>query len=286
MTNQTRNSKPENISAAPLSRLCIHTITTKPLSLPQAIDAYRLANVAGITVWRDALQPQGVKESAKLLADSGLKVVSLCRGGFFPGKTPADRQKAIDENRAIIDEAAAISAPLVVLVCGAVPGIPLAEARKQIAEGIAACASHAAAAGVKLGIEPLHPMYAGDRSAINTLAQANDIVEQLRSPAVGVTIDVYHLWWDDQLQTQIQRSGKLNAIFSYHICDWRNPTRDLLLDRALMGDGCIPLRQIRSWVDAAGFTGMIEVEIFSTELWKMDQLEFVGKIKSRYLEHA
>jgi sugar phosphate isomerase/epimerase len=129
-------------------------------------------------------------------------------------------------------------------------------------------------------------MYAGDRSAINTLSQANDIVEQLRSPAVGVTIDVYHLWWDDQLQNQIHRSGKLNAIFSYHVCDWRNPTRDLLLDRGLMGDGCIPLRQIRSWVEAAGFTGMIEVEIFSTELWKMDQLEFVSKIKSRYLEHA
>jgi sugar phosphate isomerase/epimerase len=286
MTNQIQNPKLETIAPAPLSRFCIHTITTKPLPLAAAIDAYRSNNVAGITVWREALQPQGVKESAKLLADSGLKVISLCRGGFFPGKTPADRRKAIDENRAIIDEAAAISAPLVVLVCGAVPGIPLTEARRQIADGIAACAPHAAAADVRLGIEPLHPMYAGDRSAINTLGQANDIVEQVRSPAVGVTIDVYHLWWDEQLESEIQRSGRLNAIFSYHVCDWRSPTRDLLLDRGSMGEGCIPLRQIRSWVEGAGFTGMIEVEIFSSELWKMDQVAFVQKIKSAYLEHA
>jgi sugar phosphate isomerase/epimerase len=271
---------------APLSRFCIHTITTKPLPLAAAIDAYRAAGVSGITVWRDALEPIGLKESGRLLANSGLKVVSLCRGGFFPAKTQTDRQKAIDENKAIIDEAAAIGAPLVVLVCGAVPGIALPEARKQIADGIAACIDHARAANVKLGIEPLHPMYAGDRSAINTLAQANDIVEQLRSPAVGVTIDVYHLWWDDRLESEIARCGKLGAIFSYHVCDWRTPTRDLLLDRALMGEGCIPLRQIRSWVEAAGFTGMIEVEIFSSELWKMDQVQFVQKIKSAYLEHV
>jgi sugar phosphate isomerase/epimerase len=270
------------MSSAPLSRLCFHTITTKPLSLQAAIDAYRAVGASGVTVWRDALEPLGMKESAKQLKESGLEVVSLCRGGFFPGKTHDDRQKALDDNRKAIDEAAATGAPLVVLVCGAVPGIALGEARKQIADGIAAIVPHAAAAKVRLGIEPLHPMYADNRSAISTLGQANDVVEKLRSPWVGITIDVYHVWWDDHLEAEIARSGKLNAIFSYHVCDWRTPTRDLLLDRGIMGEGCIPLRQIRGWVEKAGFTGMIEVEIFSAELWKMDQVDLLKRIKSAY----
>jgi len=274
------------MSPAPLSRLCIHTITTKPLGLAAACEAYRAAGAAGITVWREALEPLGVKESARVLAGSGLKVISLCRGGFFPAKSEADRQKAIDDNRRAIDEAAAIGAPLVVLVCGAVPGIPLHEARDQIADGIGAVIGHSSAVGVKLGIEPLHPMYADNRSAVSTLGQANDLVEKLRSPQVGVTIDAYHTWWDDHLEREIDRSGRLNAIFSFHVCDWRTPTRDLLLDRGMRGEGCIPLRQIRSWVERAGFAGMIEVEIFSAELWKMDQVELVQRVKSAYEKDA
>jgi sugar phosphate isomerase/epimerase len=274
------------MTPAPLSRLCIHTITTKPLALPAAAKAYRDVGAAGITVWRDALTPLGAGESARILADSGLKVASLCRGGFFPAISESDRQKAIDDNRRAIDEAATIGAPLVVLVCGAVPGIPLAEARQQIADGIAAIVPHAAGAGVKVGVEPLHPMYADTRSAVSTLSQANDLVEKIRSPQVGVTLDVYHLWWDDRLEDQIARCGRLGAIFSYHICDWRCPTRDLLLDRGLMGEGCVPLRRIRAAVEKAGFDGMIEVEIFSDEFWRMDQLEFLKRVKSAYLEHA
>ncbi len=274
------------MATAPLSRLCIHTVTTKPLALPAAVKAYRELGAAGITVWREALKPLGIKESARILADSGLKMVSLCRGGFFPAIDESNRQKALDDNRLVIDEAAAIGAPLLVLVCGAMPGIPLAEARRQIAEGIAAIIPHAAKAGVKLGIEPLHPMYADTRSAISTLWQANDIVEELRSPHVGVTIDVYHVWWDDQLESQIARAGHAGSIFSYHVCDWRSPTRDLLLDRGMMGEGCIPLRQIRSWIENAGFDGMIEVEIFSNDFWQLDQLEFLKRLKSAYLEYA
>jgi sugar phosphate isomerase/epimerase len=274
------------MTAAPLSRLCVHTITTKPLALPQAVAAYREAGVTGITVWRDALQPLGVPESAKLLANSGLKIVSLCRGGFFPGASAAARQAAIDDNKRVIDEAAAIGAPLIVLVCGAVPGIPLPDARKQIADGIAAVVPHAAAAGVKLGIEPLHPMYADSRSAINTLGQANDVVERLASPHVGVTIDVYHLWWDERLQGEIARAGRAKSIFSYHVCDWLTPTKDLLNDRGLMGDGCIPLKQIRAWVEAAGFDGHIEVEIFSDRWWATDQVEYLGKIREAYEKHV
>src|SRR4051812_28024492 len=274
------------MQAAALSKLCVHTITTKALSLPDAIDAYRETEVAGITVWRDALVPLGVNECAKHLADSGLKIISLCRGGFFSASKAEGRQAAIDENKRIVDEAAAVGAPLIVLGCGAVPGIALAEQRKQIAAALAAVAPYAQQRGVRLGIEPLHPMYAGDRSAVNTLGQANDMVEHLRLANVGVAIDVYHLWWDERLEAEIARCGRNRAIFAYHVCDWRAPTRDMLNDRGLMGEGCIPLRQIRSWVEAAGFDGMIEVEIFSTELWATDQREYLKRIRDAYVKHV
>ena len=267
-----------------LSRCCIHTITTKPWSLREAIDEYMKAGVPGVTVWRDALEPQGVEESAKMLADSDLTVVSLCRGGFFPGETDKQRQEAIDDNRRAIDEAATIGAPLIVLVCGAVPGMPLAEGRNQIAEGIAAVLPYAREAGVKLSIEALHPMYADSRSAVNTLAQANDMAEQINDDFLGVTVDVYHLWWDPNLEQQIERAGK--SVLSFHVCDWRTPTRDLLTDRGLMGQGCIDIRGIREWVERAGFDGFIEVEIFSEEFWAMDQTEYLDQITRAYLAHC
>ena len=267
-----------------LSRLCIHTFTTKPWSLREAIDGYTAAGVPGITVWRQALEPRGVEESARMLADSGLEVVSLCRGGFFPAETTAARQAALDDNRLAIDEAAAIGAPLVVLVCGAVPGMPLAEGRRQIVDGIAAVVDHAAAAGVKLSIEPLHPMLADSRSAVNTLEQANDMVDQLATPWVGVTVDVYHLWWDPHLERDIRCAGP--SILSYHVSDWRTPTRDLVNDRGLMGEGCIPFREIRGWVENTGFNGPIEVEIFSNEFWATDQANYIEHIKAGYLAHC
>ena len=271
-----------------LSRLCIHTITTKPWSLAEAADGYVKAGVSGITVWRQALEPQGVAASARTLKDAGLRVVSLCRGGFFPATTDENRQDAIDDNFRAIDEAAAIGAPLVVLVCGAVPGMPLEEGRKQIADGIATVLPHAAQAGVKLSIEPLHPMYADCRSAINTLEQANDVVEELgnevASEWLGVTVDVYHLWWDPSLEREIHRAGR--NIHSFHVSDWRTPTRHMLNDRELMGKGCINIREIRSWVEQTGFDGFIEVEIFSDEYWAMDQADFVDQIKSAYIGHC
>ena len=211
--------------------------------------------------------------------------LSLVRGGFFPGLDPASRQKSLDDNRRCIDEAKALGAPIIVLVCGAAVGQSLAESRKQIAEGIAAILPHARAAGVKLAIEPLHPMYADTRSAINTLKQANDLAAQFDA-SVGVAVDVYHVWWDDQLETEIARCGQLGKLFAYHVCDWRSPTVDLLNDRGLMGEGCIPLRVIRGWVEAAGFQGFIEVEIFSNRLWQTDQVEFVRKIQEAYLQHT
>jgi len=267
----------------PINRLCVHTITTKPLSLREACEAYTDAGIPGITVWRQYLEPSP-EESAKVINDSGLDVVSLCRGGFFPAESAKDRQAAIDDNLRAIDEAAAIGAPLIVLVCGAVPGMPLAEGRKQIADGIAACLDHAKANNVKLAIEPLHPMYADTRSAVNTIGQANDIVEHISSLMVGVTVDVYHLWWDPNLEAEIARAG--DTVFSFHVCDWRIPTRDMLNDRGLMGEGCINIKEIRAWVERAGFDGYIEVEIFSDEYWAMDQREFLKRIKDTYQNHT
>lgn len=267
-----------------LTRLCIHTISNKPWSLREVIDEYTRAGVPGVTVWRNALEAEGARESGRMLRESGLKVVSLCRGGFFPGRDECERQAALDDNRRAIDEAAEIGAPLIVLVCGAVPGMPLAEARRQIAEGIAAVLPYARAANVKLAIEPLHPMFADSRSAVNTLAQANDMVEAIGQDGLGVTVDVYHVWWDSDLERQIMRAG--DNILSFHVCDWRSPTRDLLNDRGLMGEGCIDLRGIRGGVEQAGFKGFVEVEIFSNEYWAMDQHVFLNNIKKAWLDHC
>ncbi len=213
-------------------------------------------------------------------------MVSLCRGGFFPAIDEKQRQLAIEDNFKAIDEAATLGAPLIVLVCGAAPGQSLIESRKQIRDGIAACLDHAKEAGVRLAIEPLHPMYAGDRSAINTLAQANDMAESLNSLWVGVAVDVYHLWWDPQLEQEIMRCGKNGHLAAFHICDWKTPTQDMLNDRGLMGEGCINIKEIRSWVEKAGFNGFLEVEIFSNSYWQQDQQEFLEKIKQAYLNHS
>lgn len=266
-----------------MKRLCIHTISTKPWSTEDCIENFSKAGVGGITFWRynlDGRDPAAVGRQAR---SAGLEITSLCRGGFFPHQTSTGRQQAIDDNLRCIEEAHALGAPLIVLVCGSVPGQPLEESRKQIADGIAAVLPDAAAAGVKLGIEPLHPMYADDRSAVNTMRQANDICDDLGSPSMlGIAADVYHIWWDPELKQQIEYSAARERLFAFHICDWKTPTTDLLNDRGLMGEGCIPIRQISDWVDATGFAGPREVEIFSNRYWAMDQNEWLGQITGAY----
>jgi sugar phosphate isomerase/epimerase len=269
-----------------LSRLCVHTVTTKPWPIEMAAEKYAAAGVRGITVWREALHGRNPAATGRMLRDNGLSVVSLCRGGFFPGTTEKDRQRAIDDNRRAIDEAHALGAPHVVLVCGAVPGISLDESRRHIRSGIEALLPDCASAGVMLAIEPLHPMYADSRSAINTMRQANDMCEAVGSPHLGVAADVYHIWWDPDLRAEIARCGRLGALLAFHVCDWRTPTVDLLNDRGLMGEGCIPIRQIREWVGAAGFHGFDEVEVFSTRLWAMDQDDYLSLITRAYRAHV
>jgi sugar phosphate isomerase/epimerase len=268
------------------SRLCVHTITTKPWPLDVAVRRYSAAGVKGVTVWRQAIEGRDPAEAGRMIRDHGLTVVSLCRGGFLAAASREARASAVDENRRCIDQAAALGAPMIVLVCGAVPGQPLPESRRQIADGIGELAAHAAANKVRLAIEPLHPMYADDRSAVNTVAQARAICAQVASPWVGIALDVYHVWWDDGLEGEIAACGREGSLFAFHICDWRTPTADLLNDRGLMGEGCIPVRQIRGWVEAAGFRGFNEVEIFSNRRWAGDQDAFLAEIKSAYLQHS
>lgn len=270
------------MSTMDLSKLCVHTMTTKPWSLQECCTEYARAGIGHITIWRNVLDDLPLSEAVKMVQDHPLSVTSLCRGGFFPSVDPHKRTEAIDDNKQAIEQAAALGAPLVVLVCGADPGQSLDTSRKQIQDGIAQLLPFAESHGVKLSIEPLHPMYAGDRSAVNTLAQANDMAEALDSPWVGVAVDVYHLWWDPDLEEEIARCGKHGNLHAFHICDWKTPTEDLLLDRGLMGEGCIPLRAIRDAVLATGFDGPDEVEIFSSRYWEMDQRDYLQKIISAY----
>lgn len=269
-----------------LSKLCVHTITTKPWEIEKSAEEFSKAGVGGISVWRDTLEGRDILKTGDMLRSSGLEVVSLVRGGFFPSIDSIKRKEALTDNRLAIDESEALGCPMVVLVCGAEPRIPLSQSRDQIKAGIEAILPYAEQANVKLAIEPLHPMYADTRSGINTMEQANDMAEHFQSDYVGVAVDVYHLWWDPHLEKEICRCGENDNLYAFHICDWLNPTVDMLNDRGLMGNGCIDVKQIRGWVEKTGFDGFNEVEIFSNKHWAEDQYDFLDKIKYAYLNHS
>ncbi|MBX4866272.1 sugar phosphate isomerase/epimerase [Rhizobium bangladeshense] len=234
----------------------------------EAVDICLKHGITSIAPWRDQVAKAGLNEAVRIVNSNGIKLTGLCRGGFFPAANGADWQKNLDDNRRAIDEAAAFAADCLVLVVGGLPGASkdLVAARQMVLDGIAAVLPHAQAAGVKLAIEPLHPMYAADRACVNTLGQALDMCDELGTD-VGVAIDVYHVWWDPDLANQIARAGRMKRIFAHHICDWLAPTKDMLLDRGMMGDGVIDLIGIRRMIEAAGFFGAQEVEIFSSENW-------------------
>ncbi len=246
--------------------LSINSMTVKPWSLAELVDGCARAGISAISPWRDILQACGAQRAAKLLRAHGMTVTGLCRGGMFPAADAAGRQAALDDNRRAVDEAAAIGAQCLILVVGALPqgSRDLAGARRQVRDGLAALLPYARQAGVPLAIEPLHPMYAADRACVNTLAQANDLCDELGDGA-GVAVDTYHVWWDPDLARQIARAGR--NILAYHVNDWLLPTTDLLLDRGMMGDGVIDLRAIRAMVEAAGYRGHCEVEILSAGNW-------------------
>jgi len=269
-----------------LERLCIHTITTKPLSFEHACARYAAMGVKGISIWRDAVAGLEPGTVINCLRKNDLSPVSYVRGGFFPALQAEKREQALQQNNLMLQEAADMEIPMLVLVCGAEPGQPLQTSRDQIKQGIEAILPRARELQVKLAIEPLHPMYADTRSAITSLKQANELTEYFQDDYLGIAVDVYHLWFDEDLEKEIRRCGKNHKLFAYHICDWKVPTTDMLNDRGLMGEGCIPLKQIRGWVEDAGFTGFHEVEIFSTEYWESDQDLYLDHIVQAYLEHS
>ncbi len=269
-----------------LEKLCIHTITTKPLAFEVACAKYAAKGIKGISIWKDAVDGLDHKTVVNCLRIYDLTPVSYVRGGFFPALEKGKREKAMDENIRMLQEAAEMEIPMLVLVCGAEPGLSLQTSRDQIRAGIEAILPEAQKRQVKLAIEPLHPMYADTRSAITSLKQANEMAEYFHDEFLGVAVDVYHLWFDEDLEKQIKRCGKNKNLFAYHLSDWNVPTADMLLDRGLMGEGCIPLKQIRGWVEEAGFSGFNEVEIFSTRFWAEDQDLFLDKIAEAYLQHS
>jgi sugar phosphate isomerase/epimerase len=229
----------------------------------------------------------GLEKAVKAIRAQGLTVTGLCRGGMFPAATARARKTAIEDNLRAIDDAHALDAQCLVLVVGGLPegSRDIAGAREQVRDAIAAILPHAKAARMPLAIEPLHPMYAADRACINTLAQALDVCDALdprKTGALGVAVDVYHVWWNPDLERQITRAGR-KRLLAYHICDWLVPTRDLLLDRGMMGDGVIELKRIRGWMHAAGYAGFHEVEIFSkNDWWKRDPDEVLRICRERY----
>lgn len=259
-------------------RLAIHTQTTRPWSLAEACAAYAAAGIGGVCPWVEHVEPMGVPEAARIIADSGLRVPSYVRGGFFVHPEADARQGAIDRTRSLLDDAAALSAEMLVIVPGACPGVGLDDARAMVADGLAVAAGHAAEVGVKLALEPLHPMYAADRSCINTVASARAVCDQVGHAALGVAVDVYHVWWEPGLAEQVADLGREGRLLALHICDFKAETTHLMLDRGLMGEGVIPVREIRGVVEAAGFDGLAEVEIFSERWWAVEQSVFLREI--------
>jgi sugar phosphate isomerase/epimerase len=265
-----------------LSRLSLNQATTQHWNVQQAVDGCARAGIPWIGLWRHKIAETGVTASARLVRDAGLRVSSLCRGGFFPAATVAEREARIDDNRRAIDEAAELGTDVLVLVCGPAPDRNIQAAREMVRDAIAALVPYAQERGVKLAIEPLHPMFAADRSVIVTLGQALDIAEQFEQ--VGVAIDVYHVWWDPEVYAQISRAA--GRILGFHVNDWLVPTPDLLLGRGMMGDGVIELRRLRAAVEVARYAGPIEVEIFNQAIWDTPGDAVLAQMNERYLAHV
>ena len=248
--------------------LSLNTATVRERwNLRQMIEGCSRHRIRGISPWRDKLAEMGAREAAKSIRDHGLTVTGLCRGGMFPAAGRRERMAALDDNRRAIDDAAILEAKCLVLVVGGLPAgsKDLAGAREMVRDGIGEILDHARSAGVPLAIEPLHPMYCADRACVNTLAQALDLCDEM-GEGVGVVVDAYHVWWDPQLRSQIERAGD-KRLLAFHVCDWLVPTADLLTDRGMMGDGVIDLPLIRSWMERAGYRGFHEVEILSARNW-------------------
>ncbi|GAA1137944.1 MULTISPECIES: sugar phosphate isomerase/epimerase family protein [Streptomyces violaceusniger group] len=266
-------------------RLSLNQETIKQWSLPELAEGCAKAGVTGVGLWREPVQKYGVAAAAELVRGAGLTVTSLCRGGFFTASEPEARATALADNRRAIDEAATLGTDTLVLVSGGLPtgSRDLFAARERIADALGELAPYAADHGVRLAIEPLHPMYASDRCVVSTLAQALDLAERFPAEQVGVVVDTYHLWWDDTVAAQIARAGAGGRIAAFQLADWVTPLPEgVLLGRGQLGDGSVDFRWFRERVDATGYTGPIEVEIFNPDLWARDGAEVLAEVADRY----
>lgn len=266
-----------------LERYSLNQATIKYATLEQAVRATVDAGIPSIGLWREPVAEFGLERSAALVRDAGLRVSSLCRSGFFSMPEGAARRASLDDNRAAIDEAHALGTDTLILVSGGLPdgSRDLIGARERVAEALAELEPHARAAGVRLAIEPLHPMYAADRCVVNTLRQANDLAERFPVESVGVVVDTFHLWYDAELLEQIARAGE--RIASYQVCDWLTPiAADPLLSRGYPGDGHIDFGPVTRAVVAAGYAGDIECELFNQEIWDAPFDEVVATTVDRY----
>lgn len=264
--------------------LALHTMTNKPWSITECVEAYARLGIGGISIWRETVEGEDLCEVRKMVKDAGLTGISLVRSGFFTGKTKGERELALEDNRQAIREAEALGLPSIVLVCGATVGQSPQENFAQIRDSIGQIADEAADHGVRLLVEPLHPLYAGNRSAICSMNIANQLCEELAHENVGIALDVYHVWWELDLAAQIERAAAGGFLETYHICDFKPEQEDSLHDRGIMGQGCADLRGIDRMVSDAGFEGFREVEIFSKNWWKRDQNEFLDAILAAYDE--
>ncbi|MFD3450970.1 sugar phosphate isomerase/epimerase family protein [Streptomyces sp. NPDC058691] len=272
-----------------LARLSVNQETVRQLALPELAESLVALGVPGVGLWREPVREYGVEAAAKLVRDAGLTVTSLCRGGFFTASDRGERAAAIADNRAAVDEAAILGTGTLVLVSGGLPAgeRDLAAARERVADAVAELAPYASERGVRLAIEPLHPMYASDRCVVSTLAQALDIAERFPADQVGVVVDTYHLWWDDRAGLDIARAGAGGRLACFQVADWITPLPEgVLLGRGQLGDGCVDLRGFRERVDAAGFAGPVEVEIFNPALWARDGRGVLDETIARYRVHV
>jgi sugar phosphate isomerase/epimerase len=270
-----------------LARASLNQYTTKPLSLIEAADGCVRHGIPAIGVWREKIAALGLDVAQRELAARGLHVSSVCGGGVFAGRDTATRRANREENLRAIEEAAALRADVLVLVCGATRGTHIDDARAQIAEGIDLLVPHARAAGVKFGIKPLHPMMVVEHSAVTTLAEANDLVSRIGAQdVVGVVVDAYNVFWDARLEPELDRAR--GTIFGYHVADWVTPhgAPDIAAAGVLMGDGCIDLASVGGWVTRNGYRGPVEVAVLNTRLWQGDQEALLREVVARFEQHV
>jgi len=288
MTGSAPEAAPPDLAAPggdPMARLSLNSQTCRRLDLDQIIEVAATAGLLSIGVWRRLFDTVGVEAAAARITDAGLTVSTLCRGGFLSARDPDERAAGLADNRRAIDEAATLGTRELVMVVGGLPAADrdLKAARGRVIDGIAELVPYALDAGVRLALEPLHPMYCADRAVLSTLGQALDWAAPYPAEAVGVTVDTFHIYWDPDVEASIARAGRVGRIASYQVCDFNLPIApDALESRGMMGDGVINFAELTHAVAATGYGREVEVEIFNAEIWARDGADVVAEMQDRY----